>query len=154
MHWAPWCHSVTPAEMPMSHVSWERVTANRDRSCLVWMSYIAYKWVMSRMNESRCICRSLVSCDRVTSHMNVSCFVWMSHVPYELVTSRVNESRCIHRRRTSDLKYLRLPNYLTSCHGRPHTYQTRFHGSPHNFKCFFNWVNGVPVTQKIYRENR
>ena len=58
-----------------------------------------------------------------------------------------------HRRRRSDLKWFRLPKFPTSFHRSPHTYQIRFHGSPQNSKPVFTWVNGVPVTQRIYQEN-
>jgi len=34
-----------------------------DELCLVWMSHVAYEWVMSHMDEL--------------------CLVWMSHVAYE-----------------------------------------------------------------------
>jgi len=59
----------------------------------------------------------------------------------------------VHRWRRSDLKWLRLPKFQTNFHKIPRTYQTRFQGSPPNFKRIFSWVNGVPGTQTILREN-
>jgi len=38
-------------------------------------------------------------------------------------------------------------------HGSPHTYQAHFYGGLQNSKRIFSWASGVPVTQKIYREN-
>jgi len=55
-----------------------------------------------------------------------------------------------HGQRRSDFKQWRLPNFPTSFHVSPRTYQTCFLGNPQKFKQEFTWVNGVPVTQKIY----
>jgi len=52
-------------------------------SCHIWMSYVAYKWVVSRMNESCHIWMHDATYGCVMSHMNVSCHVGMSLVTCE-----------------------------------------------------------------------
>jgi len=47
------------------------------------ISHVAYKWVMSHMNESCHIWMSHVTYEWVMSHMNESCHIWMNHVTYE-----------------------------------------------------------------------
>ena len=102
--------------------------------------------------------------DRIYAHdMNASHSVnviWMNaHLAHCLIQRDLSECRNalhvhVHRQRRSDSKQLRLPKYPTSFHGSPRTYETRFHGSPQIFKQVFTQVNGVPVTQNRFWENR
>jgi len=87
----------------MSHIIYDSVI-----SC-IWMSPVTYKWVMSRMNESRHIGTNhftyewvmphtnesyhvIRRMNELCHHMNDSCHVWISHAIYEWVMSQMNES--------------------------------------------------------------
>jgi len=60
--------------------------------CYIWMSRVAYAWVMSHMNESCHMWMSHVTYEWFMSHMNESCPIWIRSVPYVWVMSRLNES--------------------------------------------------------------
>jgi len=53
-----------------------RVMWRVNESCHIWMSHVAYEWVMSHMNESCCIWMSHVTYEWVMLHMNESCHIW------------------------------------------------------------------------------
>ena len=75
----------------MSHVAYGWIMSHMNESCHAWMSHVTR--VMSSMNES---CHTI----RVTSRTSMcdewgwyeSCHIWMSHVAYEWVMSNMNES--------------------------------------------------------------
>jgi len=55
------------------------------------MSHVTYEWVMSHMNDSYHIWKSLDTYEWVMTHMNLSCHMWMGHVTCEWVMLHMNE---------------------------------------------------------------
>jgi len=63
---------INESRMSESHSRLWMSRVTHERACLIWLSQVTYKWVMSRMKELYCI--------------------WMGHVIYEWVMLHINES--------------------------------------------------------------
>jgi len=97
------------------------------------------------------------------SHKAFMCVTWWIHVCDMMHSCAWHDSLdvlfvCVSHSNVSQTEETRLQiittaKFATRFQISPLTYQTRILGSPQNFKQGFTWVNGVPVTPKIGREN-
>ena len=72
--------------------------SHMNESCLIWMSHVAYEWVMSHMNESCLIWMSHVSYEWAMSHMNESCLIWVSQERILMSTNMSHRTKeCSYR---------------------------------------------------------
>ena len=142
-----------------------RVVTHMNETYITHMNetYDTYEWVVFRIWMSYELHHLHMDELRVITHMPRT-ETWLMHmcdmtylymcdmVTYSYMWDMVIIHTC-HERRKLDLKSLQLPECTTSFHGSPVLIRQFIHGSPENFKRVVTWVNGVPVTQKIYQEN-
>jgi len=85
-----WVMSYT-CHIGISHVAYKRVMSRMNESYHVCMSRAMNESVLSCMNESGHLCTSRVTYAWVLSHMNAPCHIWIRHVTYEWVFSHMND---------------------------------------------------------------
>ena len=91
------------------YVTYDGVIAHLNESCHIWMSHVAYEWVMSPqhlkprdLGQSHAKYASSVLCVLCGSRPSKVCHVSMSHVTSERVMSNTNESCHIWRSHVTD----------------------------------------------------
>jgi len=79
----------------------QRVMSHMNESYRIWMSHVAYEWVMSHTH----ILQTTSNTQRVMSHMNEPWRIWMSHVTHAHTTNHQKHttSHVTHKSITSHI---------------------------------------------------